>query len=133
MPSEAIGHSGGGNIICSRRRRDQCAAPHDHHRRIEQSVPPAAAAQLQLPADPRPQQCNLIAHAVRRMRGARAPRRGARGGGRGAGAARGGNKTQNTTGLAASNEHAAPRRAFGASSLETANRLISLCWPSPVA
>ena len=81
MPSEAIGHSGGGNIICSRRRRDQCAAPHDHHRRIEQSVPPAAAAQLQLPADPRPQQCNLIAHAVRRMRGARAPRRGAGGGG----------------------------------------------------
>ena len=58
MPSEAIGHSGGGNIICSRRRRDQCAAPHDHHRRIEQSVPPAAAAQLQLPADPRPQQYN---------------------------------------------------------------------------
>ena len=48
-------------------------------------------------------------------------------------AARCGNKGQNTVGLAGSNEHAAPRRAFRASSLENSNRLMSLCWPSPVA
>ena len=57
-------------------------------------------------------------------------------------AARGGNKGQNTVGLAASNEHAAPpRRAFRASlavrlhavRATPPNRLMSLCWPPPVA